>query len=146
PTPVELVAVVAGDDSVTSPLSGARAAVVVVDIVERATPIERGVERVVLGDTLTLRAEGGELAIVARRARFVFIGHDTGGAPLDRAPAEIAFALKRATGSGPLAWREHLIRAHMRVRVRCTVERAGPGRFVARADLARIVVSEILEL
>lgn len=143
PTPIEVDAVVLTEDSVRSPLSGVNAALVVVDVVERATPLERDVGRVVIGDTLVLRADGGELAIVARRARFAFVGNDTGGAPLETIPPEIAGVLGAARGAGALAWREHVVRRGMKLRVRAIVEASG-GRFVARGDLAPILVSEIV--
>ena len=44
---------------------------------------------------------------------------------------------------GELAWREHVLGHGMRVRVRAMVERTSAGRFVARVDLAPVVVSEI---
>ncbi len=144
PCPVDVVAKIGSPDAVTSPLSGACGAVVVIDVVERIGPLEREVGRVVLGDTLSLHALGGELRIVARRSSFVFVGNDTGGAPLERAPPEIAFALAGATGAGALAWREHVLRNDARVRVRAIVEPSAPRLFVARVDLAQVVVAEIV--
>jgi hypothetical protein len=142
-TPVEVDAVVTTEDSVKSPMTGVDAALIVVDVIERATPLEHEVGRVVLGDTLALRAPGGEIAIVARRARFVFVGNDSGGELLERVPAEIAAVLSGARGKGPLAWREHVVKHGTRVRLRAIVEASG-GRFVVRGDLAPIIVSEIV--
>jgi hypothetical protein len=143
PTSVEVDVVVATENVVRSPMSGVDAALIVIDVVERVVPLEREVGRVVLGDTLILRADdGAEIAIVARRAQYRFVGNDTGGATLDRIPPEIAAVLGGARG-GELAWREHVLRHGERVRVRAVVERTGAGRFAARVDIAPVVVSEI---
>jgi hypothetical protein len=141
--PVDLFAVVETDDLVTSPLTGARAAVVVVDLVERATPLENEAGRAVLGDTLVLRADGGEVVIVARLARYAFVSDGARG-EVRHAPPEIAFLLSGARGKGTLGWREHLLRRGARVHLRAVVAPSAQGRFVARDDRAPVLISEPL--
>ncbi len=140
---VDLLASVASDDAVTSPLTGRRGAVVVVDVFERMPPswplgpsaaptrgprVEREVGRAILGDTIVLDADGGALVVVARRARFAFVSDGESGL-LDRAPAELAFLLAAAKGSGALAWRERVVVRGARLHVRCVVTPSAAGRF-----------------
>jgi hypothetical protein len=143
PTEVSVEAVVASEDAVSSPLTGARAALVRIDVVESDRPIGS----VVLGDTLVLSTADGAITLVARRATLVFFDRCTPASPLASAPPEIVALLRRATGSGALAFHEHRLARGGRVVLRAWVEASGEGRkrsFVVRHDLGAVTVEEIV--
>src|SRR4051794_25712561 len=93
-TEVEVVAKVVSPNAVASPISGARAAMLHIEVLELRGALSRrpkteSLGAVVLGDFVTLRdAEGIALSIIARRARFRFAGPDAALVPLDEVPEE----------------------------------------------------------
>lgn len=145
-----LVRVASGDDH-TSPLSGARGALVHVAVVERralaradgeAVLVYDDVGEITIGDVLVLEADGVSVTVLARHAR-LSLAPGAGGAPLERLPPEIAPLVARASGRGVLCWRERVIAHGDSLRLRAVVEAAGaPGRLVARDDLAPVILQE----
>lgn len=117
---VDVVAIVeasAGGAEVTSPVSGARGALVHLELVEEDVSLGE----IVLGDTVELRTEdGARYVVVARRATFGFVGVRR-SVPLDRAPAELVPLLVRSRGVGRLFVREHVVRVGDRLRLRAQV-------------------------
>lgn len=108
-------ATVVSPDVVTSPITGKRGAVVVIDVLESGRPVGT----VVLGDTLVLATDDGRShTVVARRAHLVFFDRGEAPTPLASAPAEIVPLLRAASGQGELGYREHVLVKGSRVRVR----------------------------
>lgn len=165
PTEVDLVATIeaTNERQVVSPVSGVRAALFRIEIVERFADGEMGelpdryvtVGSIVLGDILTLRPKGQEAAICVaiRRAMFSFAVPLNGGVPLSRVPAELVGIVRRASGRGSLCVREYPLSHGDEVRLRALVEpvqsvvasgyRSGTVTgFVARDDLAPVLIDE----
>lgn len=107
---MDAIATVVSEDAVAAPFSGKRAAVVVVEALRG----DEVIGATVFGDLLRLRAETGEVEVVARRATFAFTSmFDAPRAP-EHVPAELVPMLQR----GATAFRERLIRRGDRLRVR----------------------------
>lgn len=113
---------------------------------------------VLLGEILVLRdAHGDEISVVTGRARFESATPRNGGTPIDRVPAELVPLLRRASGRGIVCYREFLLVEGDKVRLKAVVEpsqvvvtsgyRSGATvRYLARDDLAPVVLEEVLEL
>lgn len=123
-----------GAGEVTSPVTGERALVVHLEVVEGDTSLGA----IVLGDAIELRADGGaRYVVLARRATFAFV--TTGrSAPLAVAPPEIVPLLVRSRG-GALFVVERVLREGARVRLRAQVE-AG----LVRDDDGAVFLDEVL--
>lgn len=172
PTEVRVEVTVASPNDVTSELTGLRAALFLVTLVERR-PIYREsgagsadevadayveLGSVMWGDTLLLRDDDGtEVTVVARRAFVGFATPHHGGTPLARVPPELAPMMSRASGRGVLCFRENPIRQGDRYRLTAAVEavpavvssgyRSGAGlRFIARDDVSPVKLEEIFEV
>lgn len=172
PTEVKVEVVVASPNELTSELTGLRAALFHVSLVERL-PIHRenGVAggdevadawvdlgAIMWGDTLVLRDDDGtEVTVVARRAQVGFATPQLSGTPLSKVPAALAPMMKKASGRGVLCFRENTIRQGDRYRLTATVEavpsvvtsgyRSGAGlRFIARDDLSPVKLEEIFDV
>lgn len=166
PTEVDFVATIeaTGDRQMASPISGVRAALFRIEIVERFGEGETGelpdryvtVGSIVLGDMLSLRPKGQDASITLaiRRAQFSFAMPLSGGAPLTRVPSELMGIVKRASGRGSLCVREYPLSHGDEVRLRAFVEpvhsvvatgyRSGVTTgFVARDDLGPVLVEEL---
>lgn len=172
PTEVRVEVVVASPNDVTSELTGLRAALFLVTLVERRpvyresgagsadevadTYVELG--SIMWGDTLVLRDDDGtEVTVAARRAFIGFATPHHGGTPLARVPPALAPMMSRASGRGVLCFRENPIRQGDRYRLTAAVEavpavvssgyRSGAGlRFIARDDVSPIKLEEIFEV
>lgn len=153
--PIDVVARIASRDGATSPLTGARAAFFVVEIVEAGGP---PLGSVVLGDVVVLAAEvaGESLEVALVLSRTTVRARELGRAreaPLGASPpAELVPVLVRAArgAGGALALREHAFSEGMSVRLSATVEWPPQGassgavpRAVVRDDLARVLVEEL---
>jgi hypothetical protein len=136
---IEVAAVVASPDTVTSPLGGARGAVVRVEVLQDRGPPAPYVllGAVTLGDVLALETAGGErFQIVIRRATLVLAVAEAPLVPLAlHVPAELVPLLGAASGVGALYAREHVLRCGDAVRLQASVEPDG----TLRADLAHVV-------
>lgn len=172
PVSVSVLTTIVSPSTVESPLTGRRAAIVYIEILERVSSssgphVEGGsvVETrddtydslgvVVLGDMVTLRDDDGdEIAIVARRARIQPALPQLGGTALDEVPAEIAPLLAKARGRGVLCFRELALAIDDRLLLTAFVEpttsvvasgyRSGTRKtYVARDDLAPVVLDEV---
>lgn len=172
PRPVAIAALttIVSAPDVVSPFTGMRTCILVIEVVERIPPTNaRGLGNevvsdlfeplgtVVLGDMATLRdLDGDEITVVVRRARFA-LAHPAGAAmPLARAPAEIVPLLQRATGRGVVCYRELALGPGERLLLKAVVEPStrvvGAGyrsgtrtTYVARDDLARVVLEEVFD-
>ena len=169
PVRVAVLTTLVSPSLLVSPLTGARAAILVIEIVERialsapgqdarsASRGERGESLgfIVLGDVVTFRDEDGdEIALVVRRARVEPALAQHGGTPLSRAPAEVVPLLRRASGRGVVCYRELALVTGAVLRINAIVEparslsgsRSGARvTYVARDDLAPVVLEEIGE-
>lgn len=172
PTEVKVEVVVASGNELTSELTGLRAALFHLTLVERL-PIYRqngaaGSDEVadafvdlgwiIKGDTLVFRDDDGtEVTVVARRAHVGFATPQNAGTPISKIPPELAPMMKKASGRGVLCFRENTIRQGDRYRLTATVEavpsvvssgyRSGTGlRFIARDDLSPVKLEEIFEV
>lgn len=170
PVAVETLTTLVSPATVESPLSGMRACVVVIELVERipirqehgtGDEIERDVFEslgfVVLGDVATLRDEhGDEISIVVRRAHIASSLHSRGGTPLTRVPAEVAPLLAKARGRGVVCYRELTLGVGEKVLLKAVVapttsvvpsgyRSATRTTYVARDDLAPVVLEEVFE-
>lgn len=170
PREVSVLTTIVSADSVVSPMSGLRAALVDIEILERirrSPGAARGsIEETdtdtfellgtfVCGDVLTLRDEDDdEITIVARRARIDPQLSFRKGTPLTRVPPELAPLLSRATGRGVICYRELLLREGDKLRLKAVIEpsqsvvsngyrSATRSSFVARDDLALVVLEEV---
>lgn len=172
PTEVRVEVVVASPNDVTSQLTGMRAALFLVSLLERRAVYRQGgaggneeiadayveLGTIMWGDTLVLRDDDGtEVTVVARRAFVGFATPHHGGTPLGKVPPELAPMMSRASGRGVLCFRESPIRQGDRYRLTATVEavpavvssgyRSGAGlRFIARDDLSSVKLEEIFEV
>jgi hypothetical protein len=107
-------ATVVSADSIVSPLTGRRGAVVVIDVLEGGRPIGA----VVLGDLLVLQTDDGrELMLIARRTRLVFFEAGAAPTPLATLPPELVPHVAGSSG-GELGYREHVLTQGLRVHVR----------------------------
>jgi hypothetical protein len=160
---------VVSPNALTSPLTGARAAAAHCELVERVARegppgapcrapfdvLETALGAVLLGGELLVLADadGDELILVARRARFE-LGR-TPVLPLPRGdlPPELVPLLRSATGRGTMGYREVLLRTGDKLRLRAIVEASQtvamegeqPGtrlRYVARDDLGPVVFED----
>jgi hypothetical protein len=170
PVLVETLTTIVSPANVVSPVSGMRACIVVIELVERVPlrqeygagdEIERDVYEslgfVVLGDVATLRdPDGDEITVVTRRARITPSQHARGGTPVSRVPAELVPFLSRATGRGVVCYRELTLGMGEKVLLKAVVEptasvvpsgyRSGTRTtYVARDDLAPVVLEEVFE-
>jgi hypothetical protein len=165
PVEVSVLATVVSPGAVVSPLTGVRAAVVRLELLERL-PAARGapadLERyeslgvLVLGDLVTLRDDDGdEISLVARRATIQPAAPPQGAPELGKVPAEMVPMLARARGQGVLCYRELALLTNDRVLMTAVIEasssssvaayRAGPRKnYVARDDLAAVVLDEVV--
>ena len=165
PTEVEVLVQVVSPNRVESPVTGVRAAILHVEVLEelseeeaqyRAIRWKRGARaslgEVLFGDLVTCRdAEARELSFVARRARFRFSDAPRESSPLAAVPPELVPLLGNPRG-GALTYREHVVREGDQLRVQTLVEstrnavtlgyRSVPRlAFVARDDLAPVFLA-----
>jgi hypothetical protein len=171
PVSVSVVTTIVSPSSVTSPLTGLRAAIIHLEIVERVplvrdqgmgsedetSDVYNSLGVVILGDVATLRDEDGdEITIVAHRARIQPALMRRGGTPLGRVPPEVVPLLANASGRGVICYRELPLAMGDAVRLKAMVEptqsvvatgyRSGTRvTYVARDDLAPVVLEEIFE-
>lgn len=170
PASVSALTTIVSPATVVSPFTGMRASFLAIELVERipltndqgtgnevVSDTYESLGFVVLGDVMTLRDEDGdEITIVAHRARVEPAFHARGGTPLSRAPAEVVPLLRRATGRGVVCYRELTLATGDTIRLKAVVEpttsivtsgyRSGTRRtYVARDDLARVVLEEVVE-
>ncbi|AKU99327.1 hypothetical protein AKJ09_05991 [Labilithrix luteola] len=166
PTEVDFVSTIEarGDAQVASPVSGVRAALFRIEIVERFAEDEMGdspdryvtVGGIVIGDMLSLRPKGQDasITVAVRRAFFSFAVPLSGGVPLTRVPPELMAIVRRASGRGSLCVREYPLSHGDEVRLRAFVDpvhsvvasgyRSGVHKgFVARDDLGPVLVEEL---
>lgn len=148
PTEVEIVAQIVSPNAARSPITGARAAIVHLEILHAGERFDT----VVLGETTTVRDEEGvELSFVARRLRFRFAEGTRKAVPLARLPPELVPLLRREPDPGRLSYRECLLVEGDEVRVQAIVVpslhasaqgyRSLPRiAFVARDDLAPVFI------
>jgi len=172
PSEVRVEVVVASPNDVASQLTGLRASLFLVTLLERRAVYRQGggggneeiadtyveLGTIMWGDTLVLRDDDGtEVTVVARRAFVGFATPQHGGTPLAKVPPELAPMMSRASGRGVLCFRESPIRQGDRYRLTATVEavpavvsngyRSGAGlRFIARDDLSSVKLEEIFEV
>ena len=133
---------------VKSPLSGARAAILRIEVFEA----DASLGEIVLGDVTTFRDQDGtELLIVARRLRFRFASALPAPVPVAKVPPELVPLLRREPGDVALSYREHTLREGDAVRIQAIVApshdvvaqgyRSIPRRgFVDRSDLAPVFI------
>lgn len=164
PVSVSALTTIVSPAMVVSPLTGMRACIVVIELVERIPltndgegldDLHESLGFVVLGDVATLRDEDGdEITIVVPRARVAPTLHARGVSPVSRVPAEIVPLLRKATGRGVVCFREVTFGTGEAVRLRAIVERATSivadgtraatrTTYVARDDLAPVVLEEV---
>jgi hypothetical protein len=141
PTAVQVLATVTSADVVTSPLGGARGAVVQLEVLEGATEL---VGVVNVGDTLALRCDdGAALVLVVGRVTLSFDPAFDPPAcvavPLTSVVAELVPTLRRAKGLGAIAVRERVLRQGDRVRLEAVLE---PGLTV-RDDLGAVRIEVV---
>jgi hypothetical protein len=170
PVAVATLATIVSPANVVSPFTGMRAAIVVIELVERL-PVTReqgggsdaqsdvyeSLGSVVLGDLATLRdPDGDELTVVVNRARITPARREGGATPLSRAPAEVVPLLQRATGRGVVCYRELILGTGESVLLKAVVEpsrsvvasgyRSGTRTtYVARDDLGPVLLDEVFE-
>lgn len=155
-TEVEIVARMLSPNAVASPITGAMAAIVHVEVFERIARNSRGTYKddslgeLIVGGLVSLRDEDGvELSLVARRATFRFGEHRAEGRPLAAVPPLLAPHLRTPMGAGRLIYREHLVREGDDLRLQAIVEpsqhavalgyRSTPRTtFITRDDLAPV--------
>jgi hypothetical protein len=167
---VSVLTTIVSPTTVTSPFTGLRAALVLLELLERIpVSTDPGLEEqtmtdrfdvlgsVVLGDATTLRdADGDEITIAANRARIAPALPRTGGALIARMPPELVPLLPRAKGQGVLCYRELTLGVGDKLRLRAVVEptrsvvadgyRSGTRTtYLARDDLAPVVLEEVFE-
>lgn len=168
PVKVSVLTTVVSPDTIMSPISGVRAAVIDIEILERIpassndsresdTDVYELLGTFVFGDLVTLRDEGGdEISIVVGRARIDPQLPRHGGHPLSRVPPEVVPLLARASGRGVVCYRELTLEDGDKVRLKATIEpshtvvssgyRSGTkSSYVARDDLAPVVLEEVFD-
>ena len=171
PYKVSVLTTIVSPISVTSPLTGLRAAMLHVELVERIplahqddmlmegrrrdTDLYESLGVVVFGDVVTLRDEDGdEITIVVGRARIEPQLPRHGGTPLSRVPPELVPMLAKASGRGVVCYRELTLGESDKIRLKAVVEpsqhvvasgyRSGTRlTYVARDDLAPVVLEEV---
>lgn len=174
PLAVDVLTTVVSPNAVRSPVSGLVSALLQIELVERV-PLDQGqavafeggdgagsdafvsLGTALFGDIVILRdADGDEISVVSGRARFDAATPRNGGTPLATVPAELVGFLRRATGRGVVCYREFPLLEGDKVRLKATVEpsqsvvssgyRSGTKvRYVARDDLALVILEEIFE-
>ena len=169
PTPIAVVTRVVSGNEIASPVSGLRAAFLQLEALERVKPSgdrESGsahgrfysLGTVILGDLVRLELEGLDVTVELepRRVELRLVHETTEAPPIDHAIPEIVPLLASAKRGGVLCQREHLVLRGDRLRLCAIVERSasvvssgyrsGVGsRLVVRADLAPVVLHEVLE-
>ncbi len=165
PTEVEVLVVVVSPNRVVSPVTGVKAALLHIEVVEDVTEEEARYRAIrpkpgacaslgeaLFGDLVTCRDEQGvELSFVARRARFRFSDAPRVSAPMAAIPPELVPLLGNPRG-GTLTYREHAVREGDSLRIQAFVEptrnamtlgyRSAPRlAFVARDDLAPVFLA-----
>lgn len=170
PVAVSTLTSIVSPATVASPFTGIRACILVIELVERmalagghrgaddlADHVYASLGFIVLGDIATLRdQDGDEITIVVPRVRVEPAVRARGGTPLVRAPAEVVPLLRRATGRGVVCYRELTLGTGDAVRLKAVVEPTSRvasdgyrsstrGTYVARDDLAPVVLEEVLE-
>jgi hypothetical protein len=165
PTEVELLLQIVSPNRVASPVTGAKAAVLHMEVLEELTEQEARSREVrpkpgartslgeaLFGDLVTCRDEDGlELSFVARRARFRFSEAPRGSHPIKAIPPELSALMGNPHG-GALAYREHVVREGEWLRLQAFVEptrnavtlgyRSAPRfAFIARDDLAPVFLA-----
>lgn len=166
---VSVLTTIVSPNAVESPLTGARAAVIRLELFERFATgggphgeagafldVYEPLGVTVLGDLLALRDEDGdEISIVARRARIQPARALHALPALGHVPPELVPLLAKATGRGVLCYREAPLVTSDSVLLTAHVEpastvvavgyRSGTRRaYVARDDLAPILLDEVL--
>lgn len=120
---IDLAGTVVSGATITAPFSGTRACVVHVEAVREGAVV--GVA--VLGDLLRLRADEGDVELVARRAAFTFVMPVHGYPLRDPLAAELVPLLRFR----PDQFRERCVMPGDRFRVRASVEAPRTRLFVA---------------
>ena len=162
-TPVDVEVRVASPNEVTSPVTGARAAAFVVEVVSRHVDgreslgsTSPAVGSLVLGDRIALAPEASDVTIVAvlRRMKLAF-HREVRAQPITTAPPELVPFLGKVR-LGETAWfREHAMAQGDRMRLRAVLERAesgGAGAFatrpvlIVRDDLGPAVLEAIFDV
>jgi hypothetical protein len=153
PTKVSVLTTLVSGGSVASPITGIRAAIVVVDVLEHV--LSHGYEvlgTVVLGDLVTLRDDhGDEITVVVGKTRIVRVASGLEGVPLEKPPAELVPLLSKATGRGVICYRELTLGEGAKVRLKAVVEPRQVGysgtksAFGVRDDLAPVVLEEVFD-
>lgn len=167
-TEVELLVTVVSPDRVTSSVTGLRAAILHVDVLEALSVEEvryrkgrpkagslESLGEAIYGDLVTCHDEDkNEVSFVARRARFRFPAappRPRATVAIDAIPSELVPLMNDPRG-GTLAYREYGVREGDRVRLQAVVEptrnaitlgyRSAPRfAFVARDDLAPVFLA-----
>jgi hypothetical protein len=169
PTRIDAVVRVSSANSVTSPISGVKAAFVRLEALERVprdTKSDRAGDAedlfslgvVLLGDLVTLSLADSAIAIElpVRRATLRLVDQPAGVIPVHRAVPELVPLFAQARRGGVLCQREHRVLCGDRLRLQAVVERTtsvvgvgyrsgAPERLVVRDDLAPVLLDEVLE-
>jgi hypothetical protein len=135
---VEIRATVESADVVQSPMPGSSAngAAIELEVTEGGTTLGS----VLLGDVLALRTESGAIVRIVTRHATVRFDPDEGTAvPLAQGLPEIVPILRRATGAGPIAVRERVLRKGDVVRLHAFLE----GDSVVRDDRGPVVLEVV---
>ena len=129
------------EDTVTSPLSGRKAAFFRIEVVERSAQGETSLGHLVVGDLVTFGdGKGKPIRLVVRRAAIAFVSDplETTSAAV---PVELVGLVRRASGLGIVVYREHAAMQGTGFSLEAQCEDSG-AVLVARSDEGPVRLEE----